>query len=47
MKSLIKKLVRESLLTEKVMNINHDVDYIYDAYFKNNINEINSTGFVR
>lgn len=47
MKKIIKKLLRESLLNEKVMDVNDDVDFIYDTYFKNDIDEINKTGFIR
>jgi len=47
MRFLIKKLLRESILTEKVMDVIYDVDYIYDTYFRKDINEINETGFIR
>lgn len=46
MKSLIKKLLRENLLSEKLTNIDDDVNLIYDKYFKNDIDEIEKTGFI-
>lgn len=46
MKKLIKKLLRENLLNEKLTEVDEDVDFIYDKYFKEDINEIQRTGVV-
>jgi hypothetical protein len=46
MKSYIKQLLRESLLAEKISNIDIDVNMLYDMYFKDDIDEIGRTGMV-
>lgn len=47
MKPLIKKLLRENLLNEKLADIDSDVDMLYTKYFEYDINEIQNTGIVR
>lgn len=46
MKSYIKQLLRESLLTEKIANVDSDVNMLYDMYFKADIDEISRTGVI-
>lgn len=46
MKNIIKKLLRESLLTEKLTDVDSDVDLIYDRYFKDSVDRINQTGML-
>jgi hypothetical protein len=46
MKLLIKKLVRENLLTEKLMEIDDDVNMIFDKFFKKDVIEVERTGIV-
>jgi hypothetical protein len=46
MKILIKKLLRENLLTEKLTNIDSDVNLLYNLYFKDDIDEIERTNIV-
>jgi hypothetical protein len=46
MKSLIKKLLRENLLSEKLTEVDSDVDLLYDKYFKSDIETIERTGVV-
>ena len=46
MKEFIKNKIRESLLTEKLTEVNDDVDFIYDSIFKNDIDEIVTTGII-
>jgi hypothetical protein len=46
MKKLIKKLLRENLLTEKLTNIDSDVNLLYNLYFKDDIDEIERTNIV-
>lgn len=47
MKDLIKNLLRESLINEKLANVDSDVDLIYDKYFKKSIDYISRTGLVK
>jgi hypothetical protein len=44
MKSYIKKLLREGLLTEALPDIYDDVDLIYDKYFREDISTIEAFG---
>lgn len=44
MKNLIKQLLRESLLTERLTDIDDDVDMLYNRFFKNTIDTIHETG---
>ena len=44
MKTLIQKLLRESLLSERLTNVDDDVDMIYEKYFSYDIDEVNRTG---
>lgn len=37
MKDYIKKLLREGILTEKIANIDIDVNMLYDMYFRDDI----------
>tara|TARA_R110000851_G_scaffold117238_3_gene243860 strand:+ start:177 stop:941 length:765 start_codon:yes stop_codon:yes gene_type:complete len=46
MKSIIKKLLREGLINERLTNVEIDVDLIYNTYFKNIIDEIQETGIL-
>lgn len=46
MKSLIKKLLRENLLTEKLTNIDDDVNFLYVKYFEGDVNELEKTGII-
>jgi hypothetical protein len=46
MKSLIRKLLREGILSEKLTDVDTDVDMLYDKYFKVDIDAIERTGFV-
>lgn len=46
MKVLIKKLLRENLLSEKLTDVDTDVDLLYDKYFKSDIEAIERTGFI-
>lgn len=46
MKSLIKKLLRENLLSEKLTHVDDDVNFLYEKYFKNDIDKIIETGFI-
>ena len=47
MLKLIKKLLREELLKEKLTDVNSDVDFLYDKYFKSGVDEIAETGIVK
>jgi hypothetical protein len=46
MKSLIKQLLRESLLTEKLTNIDDDVILIYNNFFASDITKLENTGII-
>jgi len=46
MKQFIKKLLRETLINERLMNVDIDVDFIYDNFFKSDIDEIKETGII-
>jgi hypothetical protein len=46
MKSIIKQLLRENLLTEKLTDIDVDVDMLFDKYFLNDVIEVKETGFI-
>lgn len=39
--------INESLLTEKLANVDSDVDLLYNKYFKTDIDELNRTGIIR
>jgi len=47
MKQFIKQKLYERLVTEKLTDIDDDVDLIYNMYFKNDIEEIQNTGVAR
>lgn len=47
MKSIIKSLLRESLLNEKLTNIGDDVNFLYVTYFEKDVNELEDTGIIR
>lgn len=44
MKQFIQKILRENLLNEALMNIDIDVNYIYDTFFRKDYEEIARTG---
>lgn len=46
MNLFIKKLLREGLLTEKLTDVDSDVNLIYDKYFKDDVDQIQLTGLV-
>jgi hypothetical protein len=46
MKELIKKLLRENILTEKLANVDVDVDNLYDTFFKQDMFEVTQTGML-
>jgi len=46
MKDLIKNLLREGLMSEALISVDDDVNFIYDTYFRDGINKINKSGFV-
>lgn len=46
MKDKIIKLLREAVLTEKTVDVNNDVDFLYDKYFKADIDKIQETGVI-
>jgi len=46
MKQLIRKLLREGILSEKLTDVDSDVDMLYDKYFRNDIETIERTGFI-
>lgn len=46
MKSLIKKLLRENLLNEKLTNIDDDVNMFYLKYFDFDVKELERTGVI-
>ena len=46
MKEVIKKLLRESLVSEKLTIVDSDVDLLYNTYFKEDIDYINETGYI-
>ena len=47
MKDFIKKLLKENLITEKLTDVDSDVDFLYDTYFKEDIEKLNNTGFLK
>lgn len=47
MKELIRKLLRENILSEKLTNVDDDVDMLYDMYFKHDIDKIEMTGIIK
>jgi len=47
MKGIIKELLRESLLSERLMDISSDVDAIYEKYFMSDCDAILKTGILR
>lgn len=44
MKKYIKKLLREGLLTERLMELNEDIEFIYNTYYKDIYETIARTG---
>lgn len=46
MKTLIQQLLRESLLAEKLANIDSDVDMLYTKYFSYDIDKLKETGVI-
>ena len=46
MKNLIKKLLREHILSEKLAAVDDDVNFLYDKFFKHIIDEIEGTGMI-
>lgn len=46
MKKIIKELLREGLLSERLTDVDSDVNLLYDMYFKEDIDYINKTGYV-
>lgn len=46
LKENIKKLLRESLLLERLIAVDEDVDLLYNMYFKKDIDELNRTGIL-
>ncbi len=46
MKSIIKKLLREGLLSEKLTNIDDDVNLLYVKYFEYDVLELERTGII-
>ena len=46
MKDFIRHKIRESLIEERLMDINDDVDFIYDTYFREDYEEIEKTGII-
>jgi 8-oxo-dGTP pyrophosphatase MutT (NUDIX family) len=40
------EVVNETLLTEKLANVDEDVDFLYNTYFKDSIDEIQRTGII-
>ena len=46
MKKFIKKKLKESLINERLMGVDDDVDLIYDRFFKKDIDEIQQTGII-
>jgi hypothetical protein len=47
MKKLIRILLRESLINERLMDVDDDVDFIYNAFFKMDIDDIKNTGIIK
>jgi hypothetical protein len=46
MKEVIKKLLRENLLNERLTEIDDDVNVLYDNYFKDDIKRLKDTGML-
>ena len=44
MKQIIKKLLREGLITERLTEVESDVNLLYDMYFRPAVEEIERTG---
>ena len=44
MKKTIKKLLREGLITERLTDVESDVNLLYDMYFRPAVEEIERTG---
>ena len=47
MKKLIKQILREGLISEKLISVDSDVDLLYNKYFKDDIDDIEITGIVK
>ena len=47
MRDFIRKKLHEGLVTEKLTNVDDDVNLIYDTYFKDDIDEIQKTGIAK
>jgi len=46
MKLIIKKILRETFLYEKLTHVDNDVNLIYDKFFKKDIDRIEETGII-
>lgn len=46
MKDYIKKLLKEAVLTEKLAEVDDDVDMLYDLYFKEDLEQLKKTGMI-
>ncbi len=46
MKSLIKQLLRENLLSEKLTDVDDDVNLLYERYFEFDVNKLEQTGII-
>lgn len=44
MRELIKTLLRENLLNEKLADVDADVDMLYDMFFREDVEQLNTTG---
>jgi hypothetical protein len=44
MKNYIKQLLRENLLSEKLTDVDTDVDMLYNSFFKDDVEEFKNTG---
>jgi vacuolar-type H+-ATPase subunit I/STV1 len=46
-RKIIREIIEEEVLNERLMGIEKDVDYIYDTYFKDDFDEVAKTGKIR
>jgi len=46
MKQLIKRILREGLLTEKLTNIDEDVNLLYTSFFEYDVKKLEKTGLI-
>ena len=42
----IKRILREELLNERLVEVDQDVDMIYDKFFKDDVEKLNKKGFL-